>query len=334
MDEKRQVAGSIVKLKVAADNGAEFAYVPVTPGGAPIKQLTLKLSLDGSERGSYCSASDVSDRSDKVWAAVCKVGEAKGSRSGGLLIGGVPVFIVPVHEEGQPFGRVRLESEDGAMSDPIDIATAALKVGHPVTSWMPWGGVGAKEGTMEPRAGLATVAASRRLEADVAAKWPGQGGTVLGGVFSMLGLATPTPISAVADLATAAAGVAKAAPAVAICLHSAARRGDAPRADASEERGRMAAIAAGERVVRAMSAAFGGMPAHVAAAAKGAEEQLRPVGMGGPAGLGRSLRQKLAAYAAGQGGGTPPAPLVAPGGRPAPAGTHPSIPPTGRGGQE
>ena len=287
-DEKRQVAGSIIKLSTPADNGAEFAYVPVTPGGVPVKQQTLKLSMDGSERGSYCSVQEVSDKSDVVWAAICKVGEARGARANGVRIGGVPMYVVPVHEDGKPFQFVRLEGEDGAVSAPMDIEAAALHVGQPVTGWMPWGGVGARVGTMTPRAGLAPVAAGRTQTADVAAKWPGQGGSVLGGVFSMLGLPTPVPIGDMADMVAAVAGVAIAASAVAVCLQAAAERGDAPRADAGEERARMAAIAAGERVVRAMSAAIGGMPAHVAAAAKATEEQLRAAGMGGPAGLGRT----------------------------------------------
>ena len=78
---------------------------------------------------------------------------------------------------------------------------------------------------MTPRAGLAPVAAGRTQTADVAAKWPGQGGSVLGGVFSMLGLPTPVPIGDMADMVAAVAGVAIAASAVAVCLQAAAKRG-------------------------------------------------------------------------------------------------------------
>ena len=40
---KRPVAGSILKLKRAADYGTQFAYVPVTSRAAAIKGAKLKI---------------------------------------------------------------------------------------------------------------------------------------------------------------------------------------------------------------------------------------------------------------------------------------------------
>ena len=75
--ERSRVGGSIVTLK--NDEGVATgvaAYIPVTSSANLINLFRadkIKLSLDGTESGSFVSVDGMKAKIDKVWRAVCSV---------------------------------------------------------------------------------------------------------------------------------------------------------------------------------------------------------------------------------------------------------------------
>jgi hypothetical protein len=107
-EQKERLRGSIVAMKSGA-----LGYIPVTSRAAIIKEFAdpgaaggakipkLKISYDGSENGSYFTASELEGSAgiDKVWLGVVTVGEEAGTQAGELQVGdggaGVAVRLRP-----------------------------------------------------------------------------------------------------------------------------------------------------------------------------------------------------------------------------------------------
>ena len=100
--ERSRVGGSIVTLK--NDEGVATgvaAYIPVRDViGESVSSGQIKLSLDGTESGSFVSVDGMKAKIDKVWRAVCSVDSQDGSEAKHLRVGGVPCSIKPVAAAG------------------------------------------------------------------------------------------------------------------------------------------------------------------------------------------------------------------------------------------